>query len=121
MKKNFIYAVLISILFIGGVTLYQYSRYVKIMSDQRITVCKMIRLTDKYSYYKFMVDSVEYESRIGVRDPDTTHKVGTYYLLLYYPKNPKINSIIYQEVRDSSGYGKSVHYPHKVKVYFWRF
>ena|GEM_PF-1962450 len=120
MKDKFI-VILLFVSCVLGVILYQYTRYVKIMSDQKVTVCKTVKLTDKYSYYKFVVDSIEYESRIGVRDPNTTNKVGTYYLLVYYPKNPNINSIMYQEVRDSTYYGKNIDYPYKVKVYFWRF
>jgi hypothetical protein len=119
--KDIYIIILLSVVFLGSITLYQYRRYVKIMHSQKFTVCKTVRLTSKYVYYKFKIDSVEYQSNIGWKDPDNNHKIGTYYLLLYYPKDPMINSIMYQEVWDSAYYGKNVDYPFKVKVYFWRF
>jgi hypothetical protein len=119
--KDIYIIIIVFIITISSATIYQYNRYLKIMSNQKFTVCKTIKLTSKKMHYKFKINETEYESSIGWKDPDKAHKIGTYYLLLYYPKDPKINSIMYQEVRDSTYYGKNVDYPYKVKVYFWRF
>ncbi len=110
---------MISVILVTSLLIRQYFRYEKIMSEQKFTVCKTTKLTSSSVRYQFKIKSVEYVGWVGFQDPN--HKIGTYYLLVYYPKDPTINCIIYQEVRDSSSYGESANYPNKFKVYFWRF
>lgn len=118
--KNIIYLGA-TIILVASLSIYHKSRYDKIMSEQSFTVCRTTKLTMKNVFYKFEINSVEFNSDSDFQDPDSTNKIGTYYLLLYYPKDPTINSIMYQEVRDSVSYGKEISYPYKVKVNFWRF
>jgi len=118
-KKKGVFNVIITVSLLVYVACDQYFGYTHIMKDQSFTVCKTVEYTDKYISYKFMVDSVTYEAKIKNIDTYTTHKEGVCFLVLYYTKNPKVNTILYDEVWERSYYGKKINYPFKVSVSFW--
>lgn len=120
-RQNTFGILIISIAFLSFIFIRQWIRYDKITNEHKFTVAKTVKMTQKYISYKFKVGFIEYESTIGVSDPDSSNKIGTYYLLMYYPKNPKINVIMYKDVMDSSFYGKEVYYPYNVNINFWLF
>lgn len=118
-KKKGLFNVIISVSLFMYLTFAQYLDYIHIMKDQSFTVCQTVKYTDKYISYTFMVDSTIYEQKTKRLDPYSTHEEGICFLLLYYTKNPKVNTILYDEVWERSYYGKKINYPFKVSVSFW--